>query len=422
MVVPFIVYAVSAMADPDTTDGPAVAVAVVATAAVGVGRARQLRGRARARDASTQSMTAAFLEYEARGERARIARELHDVVAHHISMIAVQAETARLTTPGMPRRRRAAAARHRRHRRTALTEMRRLLGVLREDTDTEHDPPAAARPAPAHRAGRRRPSVGRRDDAARRPRRRRAARPGRRAHRVPDRAGGADQRPPARARRGRRRGARLRRGRAAASGCGTTARDRPVRSRPTALAGGHGLLGMRERAAPVGGDAAGRLGAGRRLPGRGHPPGSRTRTGDESPDEPRLPVRIVVVDDQEVVRAGFAALLDTQPDFTVVGTAADGAEARAALPRPAPRRRAHGRAHADHGRHRGDPRGITAEASDGRHPARVLILTTFDLDEHVYDALERRRQRLPAQGRDRRAALRRRPGRRRRRRPAGARP
>jgi hypothetical protein len=37
-----------------------------------------------------------------RGERARVSRELHDVVAHHISMIAVQAETARLTTTGMP--------------------------------------------------------------------------------------------------------------------------------------------------------------------------------------------------------------------------------------------------------------------------------------------------------------------------------
>ena len=38
-------------------------------------------------------------------------------------------------------------------------------------------------------------------------------------------------------------------------------------------------------------------------------------------------MRIVVADDHEVVRTGFAALLDTQPDFTVVGTAADGAEA-----------------------------------------------------------------------------------------------
>jgi DNA-binding NarL/FixJ family response regulator len=39
----------------------------------------------------------------------------------------------------------------------------------------------------------------------------------------------------------------------------------------------------------------------------------------------RRSIRIVVVDDQEVIRAGFSALLDTQPDFTVVGTAADGA-------------------------------------------------------------------------------------------------
>ena len=38
-------------------------------------------------------------------------------------------------------------------------------------------------------------------------------------------------------------------------------------------------------------------------------------------------IGIVVADDHEVVRAGFAALLDTQPDFTVLGTAADGAEA-----------------------------------------------------------------------------------------------
>jgi len=38
-------------------------------------------------------------------------------------------------------------------------------------------------------------------------------------------------------------------------------------------------------------------------------------------------IGIVVADDHEVVRAGFAALLDTQPDFTVLGTACDGGEA-----------------------------------------------------------------------------------------------
>ncbi len=77
-------------------------------------------------------------------------RELHDVVAHHISMIAVQAETARLT----PRACRAAAAQRLRSigdtARGALTEMRRLLGVLREDTgDTRRGTAAAARPGAA---------------------------------------------------------------------------------------------------------------------------------------------------------------------------------------------------------------------------------------------------------------------------------
>jgi signal transduction histidine kinase len=48
----------------------------------------------------TAERDAARGEQAAMGERARIARELHDVVAHHISMIVVQADTARLATPG----------------------------------------------------------------------------------------------------------------------------------------------------------------------------------------------------------------------------------------------------------------------------------------------------------------------------------
>ncbi|GAB3980043.1 hypothetical protein GCM10027615_57720 [Plantactinospora veratri] len=113
----------------------AVLLAAAAAIALGAGIARRVRGEAAARAASRRVIEDTLLEHVARGERARIARELHDVVAHHISMIAVQAETARLTTPGLPAegaRRLVAIAET---ARTALTEMRRLLGVLRSDVD-----------------------------------------------------------------------------------------------------------------------------------------------------------------------------------------------------------------------------------------------------------------------------------------------
>jgi DNA-binding NarL/FixJ family response regulator len=96
-----------------------------------------------------------------------------------------------------------------------------------------------------------------------------------------------------------------------------------------------------------------------------------------------MTIGIVVADDHEVVRAGFAAILDTQPDFTVLGTAADGAEAV--------------RTCQEHGpdvvlmdvRMPGmDGIEATRLLRSADSGPRVLVLTTFDLDEYVYDALQ----------------------------------
>jgi signal transduction histidine kinase len=98
------------------------------------GYSRRAADEAAARSAERAAIAGSLLEHTARGERARISRELHDVVAHHISMISVQAETARLTTPGMPTAGAQRLSAIGDTARLALTEMRRLLGVLREDT------------------------------------------------------------------------------------------------------------------------------------------------------------------------------------------------------------------------------------------------------------------------------------------------
>jgi DNA-binding NarL/FixJ family response regulator len=97
-------------------------------------------------------------------------------------------------------------------------------------------------------------------------------------------------------------------------------------------------------------------------------------------------VRIIVADDHEVVRAGFAALLDTQPDFMVVGTASDGNGAVRASQSLYPDVvlmdiRMPGMDGIE------ATRQLAGPDAPGPHIPRVLILTTFDLDEYVYDAL-----------------------------------
>ncbi len=113
---------------------------VLAVVAAVLGESARSRGAAVAELRETKvAMADSTREQTVMEERARITRELHDIVAHHLSVIAVQSETARLTSPQL-----SADARERFEAiaataREALTETRRLLGVLREDVVGEAD-------------------------------------------------------------------------------------------------------------------------------------------------------------------------------------------------------------------------------------------------------------------------------------------
>ncbi|MEU9188411.1 sensor histidine kinase [Streptomyces sp. NPDC048484] len=132
-------FLVLALAGPAATGFRvhAVALAALVPVAALAGTARRARHEAQENSANRRAIEGTLLEHTARGERARIARELHDVVAHHISMISVQAETARMATPGMPAEGAKRLLGIGDTARAALTEMRRLLGVLREDTSRD---------------------------------------------------------------------------------------------------------------------------------------------------------------------------------------------------------------------------------------------------------------------------------------------
>ncbi len=95
-----------------------------------------------------------------------------------------------------------------------------------------------------------------------------------------------------------------------------------------------------------------------------------------------MSIRVLIADDQSLVRAGFRLVLENHPDLEVVGEASNGEEAVHSTARLKPdvvlmdiRM-----PHLD---------GIGATASiTSEHEARVLVLTTYDLDEYVYDALQ----------------------------------
>jgi signal transduction histidine kinase len=148
--VPFLLFAVGVAVHGlslTTRIGP-ILVASLGPMAAWAGAARLARSQAIEHDSAQQAIAGSLVEFTARGERARISRELHDVVAHHISMIAVQAETTRLATPGLPAEGAQRLLAIGDTARSALTEMRRLLGVLREDVEPEQDAATLRQPQP----------------------------------------------------------------------------------------------------------------------------------------------------------------------------------------------------------------------------------------------------------------------------------
>ena len=93
-------------------------------------------------------------------------------------------------------------------------------------------------------------------------------------------------------------------------------------------------------------------------------------------------IRVVLVDDQELVRTGFRLVLGGQPDLEVVGEAGDGAEAIEVVGQTRP-----DVVVMDVRMPRMDGVEATRRIRSSADAPRVLILTTFDLDEYVYEAI-----------------------------------
>lgn len=127
-------------ADVPNLNGPVGATIVFTAAAIAVDSIGSRLRAQRALAAQTERAEDERARRAVLEERTRIARELHDVVAHHMSLIAVRAETAPYRLAGLPAPAQAEFGSLSQVAREALAEMRRLLGVLRDDQPPDRAP------------------------------------------------------------------------------------------------------------------------------------------------------------------------------------------------------------------------------------------------------------------------------------------
>ena len=371
---------------------------LTAAAAGVLSRARQ--ANLRAAESRADRAEAEMDRHSARAaarERVTIARELHDVVAHHVSLMAVQAEAAASLLPGQPAQAARSVAIIGDTARLALTELRRLLGVLRGPGDRLETAPSASlgeldgvleqvrgaglpvdfevvgtpgQLAPGVDLTAYRIVQEALTNTIRHAHADRAAvtvtyEPGYITVRVAD--SGPRLAPDPNGRPAPAAEARLARG---LDGTGLEGRPGGGRAR----AGRHRRAGRLVRREPLRGpDAVRRF--------RRHRPAARPMSGPAGPAG-KAPIRVLVVDDQELVRSGFCVILDAADGITVVGEAANGEAAVSGAAAYQPNVvlmdiRMPGMD------------GLEAtRLITGTAPApKVVMLTTFDLDDYVYEAL-----------------------------------
>ena len=325
--------------------------------------AQVLHAEERARHAESQREAAARVAVAE--ERARIAREVHDTVAHAVSVMVLQVGAVRHRLPPGDFAEDVEALRGvEATGRSALGEMRHLVGAMRRGDDGPElspQPGLGRLDGPARGDPTRRAAGG----VARRGRAGRAA-GGDRPLRLPDRPRGAHQRAQARARHaGARRDPLRRRGAADRGQRRRRGRRGRERQRPRPRRHRRAREALRRRDEQ-------RRRARWRLPAHHQPSAERVR---------RM-IRVLVADDQSLIRAGFRLLLAREPDIEVIAEARNGVEAVQQAARFSPTV-----VLMDIRMPQIDGIHATRQILAADPSARILILTTFDLDEYVYEAL-----------------------------------